>query len=175
MRYKQKASLRSEKVRSGVKWRRSSVFFRLFHSKTSWFIFRSILESGHSSSSVWKPTMKLQLFAIGFIFLCISGGASALATRVPAASAPGANVTSRAARIDGRDASALPKSRRRRYISQNDMVAILDYHNKVRGRVFPPASNMEYMVSARAESVLRTNMSPSELKAVVCLMMEWKV
>lgn len=27
------------------------------------------------------------------------------------------------------------------------MLAILDYHNKVRGKVFPPASNMEYMVS----------------------------
>ncbi|KAF0028147.1 hypothetical protein F2P81_019234 [Scophthalmus maximus] len=26
------------------------------------------------------------------------------------------------------------------------MLAILDYHNKVRGKVFPPASNMEYMV-----------------------------
>ncbi|MFT7809165.1 peptidase inhibitor 15 [Arapaima gigas] len=39
-----------------------------------------------------------------------------------------------------------PKARRRRYISQNDMIAILDYHNKVRGKVFPPAANMEYMV-----------------------------
>ncbi|KPP77481.1 peptidase inhibitor 15-like [Scleropages formosus] len=38
------------------------------------------------------------------------------------------------------------KARRRRYISQNDMIAILDYHNKVRGKVFPPASNMEYML-----------------------------
>lgn len=40
----------------------------------------------------------------------------------------------------------LPKARRKRYISQNDMIAILDYHNQVRGKVFPPAANMEYMV-----------------------------
>ncbi|KAH0521736.1 Peptidase inhibitor 15 [Microtus ochrogaster] len=40
----------------------------------------------------------------------------------------------------------IPKARRKRYISQNDMIAILDYHNQVRGKVFPPAANMEYMV-----------------------------
>ncbi|XP_062921346.1 peptidase inhibitor 15-like [Mobula hypostoma] len=40
----------------------------------------------------------------------------------------------------------VPKTRRRRYISQNDISAILDYHNKVRGRVVPPAANMEYMI-----------------------------
>lgn len=45
------------------------------------------------------------------------------------------------------DSANLPKTRRKRYISQNDMIAILDYHNQVRGKVFPPASNMEYMVS----------------------------
>ena len=39
-----------------------------------------------------------------------------------------------------------PKSRRKRYISQDDMIAILDYHNQVRASVFPPAANMEYMV-----------------------------
>ncbi|KAH0617630.1 hypothetical protein JD844_016073 [Phrynosoma platyrhinos] len=43
------------------------------------------------------------------------------------------------------DSTSLPKTRRKRYISQNDMIAILDYHNQVRGKVFPPASNMEYM------------------------------
>lgn len=43
--------------------------------------------------------------------------------------------------------ASLPKARRKRYISQNDMIAILDYHNQVRGKVFPPAANMEYMVS----------------------------
>lgn len=45
------------------------------------------------------------------------------------------------------DSAKIPKARRKRYISQNDMIAILDYHNQVRGKVFPPASNMEYMVS----------------------------
>nr|XP_011742756.1 peptidase inhibitor 15 isoform X1 [Macaca nemestrina]XP_011742757.1 peptidase inhibitor 15 isoform X1 [Macaca nemestrina] len=44
------------------------------------------------------------------------------------------------------DSADIPKARRKRYISQNDMIAILDYHNQVRGKVFPPAANMEYMV-----------------------------
>uniref|UniRef100_A0A3Q3JWI4 SCP domain-containing protein n=1 Tax=Monopterus albus TaxID=43700 RepID=A0A3Q3JWI4_MONAL len=44
--------------------------------------------------------------------------------------------------------SSLPsvhRVRRKRFISQADMVAILDYHNQVRASVFPPAANMEYM------------------------------
>lgn len=91
--------------------------------------------------------MKHQLFALDLILVCLSCGASALDTSVPAApqSSPPANFTGPGAeRING--ATSLSKTRRRRYISQNDMLAILDYHNKVRGKVFPPASNMEYMV-----------------------------
>ncbi|KAM4705636.1 peptidase inhibitor 15 [Rhinophrynus dorsalis] len=44
------------------------------------------------------------------------------------------------------DSANITKSRRKRYISQNDMIAILEYHNQVRSKVFPPAANMEYMV-----------------------------
>lgn len=44
------------------------------------------------------------------------------------------------------ESEGIPKARQKRYISQNDMIAILDYHNQVRGKVFPPAANMEYMV-----------------------------
>ncbi|KAL0200825.1 hypothetical protein M9458_004012, partial [Cirrhinus mrigala] len=33
----------------------------------------------------------------------------------------------------------------KRAISQSDMQLILDLHNKLRGQVYPPASNMEYM------------------------------
>lgn len=44
------------------------------------------------------------------------------------------------------DSASIPKARRKRYISQNDMIAILEYHNQVRSKVFPPAANMEYMV-----------------------------
>ncbi|KAJ8012053.1 hypothetical protein DPEC_G00064690 [Dallia pectoralis] len=40
----------------------------------------------------------------------------------------------------------VPRSRQRRWISQSDMLAILDYHNRVRSTVYPPAANMEYMV-----------------------------
>lgn len=46
------------------------------------------------------------------------------------------------------DSANIPKARRKRYISQNDMIAILEYHNQVRSKVFPPAANMEYMVGA---------------------------
>uniref|UniRef100_G3PNG2 LCCL domain-containing protein n=1 Tax=Gasterosteus aculeatus aculeatus TaxID=481459 RepID=G3PNG2_GASAC len=38
------------------------------------------------------------------------------------------------------------RSRGRRAISEGDMHLILDLHNKLRGQVHPPASNMEYMV-----------------------------
>uniref|UniRef100_A0A8C3G1W8 Peptidase inhibitor 15a n=1 Tax=Cyclopterus lumpus TaxID=8103 RepID=A0A8C3G1W8_CYCLU len=93
--------------------------------------------------------MKPELFAVDVMLLCLSCGASALATTFPAASTflPAANFTNRCAvRTQGTDVTAISKTRRKRYISQNDMLAILDYHNKVRGKVFPPASNMEYMV-----------------------------
>ncbi|XP_030623872.1 peptidase inhibitor R3HDML [Chanos chanos] len=42
--------------------------------------------------------------------------------------------------------ASVPRSRRKRHISSRDMTAILDYHNRVRSQVFPPAANMEYMV-----------------------------
>lgn len=65
-----------------------------------------------------------------------------MASTIPAVSTFGFTNAS-AAHSYGTDS----KVRRKRYISQNDMLAILDYHNKVRGKVFPPAANMEYMVS----------------------------
>ncbi|XP_024129030.1 cysteine-rich secretory protein LCCL domain-containing 1b [Oryzias melastigma] len=38
------------------------------------------------------------------------------------------------------------RSRGRRAISQEDMHLIVDLHNKLRGQVYPPASNMEHMM-----------------------------
>lgn len=38
------------------------------------------------------------------------------------------------------------KQRGKRAITDNDAQLILDLHNKLRGQVYPPASNMEYMV-----------------------------
>ncbi|XP_051887628.1 peptidase inhibitor 15-like [Pristis pectinata] len=38
-----------------------------------------------------------------------------------------------------------PRSRRKRHLSLRDRNVILDYHNKIRSQVFPPAANMEYM------------------------------
>ncbi|KAG9356155.1 hypothetical protein JZ751_000999 [Albula glossodonta] len=40
---------------------------------------------------------------------------------------------------------AEPKQRGRRAITESDMHLILDLHNKLRGQVYPQASNMEYM------------------------------
>uniref|UniRef100_A0A8C2IML0 Cysteine-rich secretory protein LCCL domain containing 1a n=1 Tax=Cyprinus carpio TaxID=7962 RepID=A0A8C2IML0_CYPCA len=38
------------------------------------------------------------------------------------------------------------RQRSKRAITASDMQAILDLHNKLRGQVYPPAANMEYMV-----------------------------
>lgn len=38
------------------------------------------------------------------------------------------------------------KQRGKRSITDTDAKLILDLHNKLRGQVYPPASNMEYMV-----------------------------
>lgn len=43
------------------------------------------------------------------------------------------------------------KQRGKRAISDSDAQLILDLHNKLRGQVYPPASNMEYMVSGRID------------------------
>ncbi|XP_016366176.1 peptidase inhibitor 15-A-like [Sinocyclocheilus rhinocerous] len=88
--------------------------------------------------------------AVDILLLCISCGASALAAFSPTASSslPATNFTDIGSAPSKylTEAANLPKTRRKRDISQNDMLALLDYHNKVRGKVFPPASNMEYMV-----------------------------
>lgn len=43
-------------------------------------------------------------------------------------------------------ATGVARSRRKRAISSREINALLDYHNRVRSQVFPPAANMEYMV-----------------------------
>lgn len=45
-----------------------------------------------------------------------------------------------------RNSSGVLHSRQRRYISSKDITGLLDYHNRVRSQVFPPAANMEFMV-----------------------------
>ncbi|XP_001515857.3 peptidase inhibitor R3HDML [Ornithorhynchus anatinus] len=40
----------------------------------------------------------------------------------------------------------VPRQRRKRHISARDVIALLNFHNRVRAGVFPPAANMEYMV-----------------------------
>ena len=97
-----------------------------------------------------KTMMKEISFHIHIMLLCIAWGASAWEVNNSAVpqSPPAANLTDIGSVLKFHvDSANIPKARRRRYISQNDMITILDYHNKVRGRVFPPASNMEYMVS----------------------------
>lgn len=53
-----------------------------------------------------------------------------------------------------------PHSRVRRAIPRSDKEEILMLHNKLRGQVYPPASNMEYMVSASSSPIRRP--PPSE-------------
>lgn len=89
----------------------------------------------------------MQPHLLAFIFLCVHCATSALAVTVTAALSSAPHAANSSSADAGTDGGSSSKSRRKRYISQTDMVAILDYHNKVRGKVFPPASNMEYMVS----------------------------
>ena len=44
------------------------------------------------------------------------------------------------------EAISAPHSRSKRAISSREINALLDYHNRVRSQVFPPAANMEFMV-----------------------------
>ncbi|XP_034445969.1 peptidase inhibitor R3HDML [Hippoglossus hippoglossus] len=54
------------------------------------------------------------------------------------------------AQSDSRMLAAAPgaasRSRRKRAISSREIKALLDYHNRVRSQVSPPAANMEYML-----------------------------
>lgn len=50
-------------------------------------------------------------------------------------------------RLLSRYQHAEPHSRVRRAIPMSDRQEILMLHNKLRGQVYPPASDMEYMVS----------------------------
>ncbi|TSK98364.1 Peptidase inhibitor 15-A [Bagarius yarrelli] len=85
--------------------------------------------------------------AIDLLLICMScGAASVLAAFNSTVSAPPSTAFSDNSSKYHMDIGNVPKTRRKRYISQDDRQAILDYHNKVRGNVFPPASNMEYMV-----------------------------
>lgn len=46
------------------------------------------------------------------------------------------------------------KQRGKRAITEGDMHLILDLHNKLRGQVYPQASNMEYMVRKLSQDQL---------------------
>lgn len=62
------------------------------------------------------------------------------------------------------------RSRGRRAISEGDMHLILDLHNKLRGQVHPPASNMEYMVSAGDTAVCFTGIQVSIVRVRIQLL-----
>lgn len=91
--------------------------------------------------------MKNSSFSNYVILLFIASGAGVAVVNSTVSSSDKANVTVIQESSQDQLSAFLPKSRRKRYISQSDMIAILDYHNKVRANVFPPAANMEYMVS----------------------------
>lgn len=56
--------------------------------------------------------------------------------------------------------------RARRAIPRSDKEEILMLHNKLRGQVYPPASNMEYMVRAATPTQDRRPKVPSVLSPV---------
>lgn len=91
--------------------------------------------------------MKKSSFSNCVILFFIASGAGAVMLNFTTSSSDKSNIAVIKDSSQDRLSTLVPKSRRKRYISQSDMIAILDYHNKVRANVFPPAANMEYMVS----------------------------
>ncbi|MCJ8744740.1 hypothetical protein PDJAM_G00121960, partial [Pangasius djambal] len=85
-------------------------------------------------------------FLFDLILLFIASHVSARTVKNETDLPTGVNTTV-AESVEDQVSMSVIKSRRKRYISQSDMLAIVDYHNQVRARVFPPAANMEYMVS----------------------------
>lgn len=92
--------------------------------------------------------MKGMCYFTNVVLFCIARGASGLLIHNSTDSTSISNFTDMNSTLNAQVSALIPKSRRKRWISQSDMLAILDYHNKVRANVFPPAANMEYMVSA---------------------------
>lgn len=91
--------------------------------------------------------MKNISFFTDMLLLLIASDASAWIIRNATETLTGTKITVNKTEMENDGLASMPKSRRKRYISQSDMIAILDYHNNVRANVFPPAANMEYMVS----------------------------
>ncbi|XP_055057991.2 peptidase inhibitor 15 [Misgurnus anguillicaudatus] len=89
--------------------------------------------------------MKKNVFT-DLLLLLVASDAGAWTVKNKTDSLAGANITINKTKLEENGLASLPKSRQKRYISQHDMMAILDYHNMVRANVFPPAANMEYMV-----------------------------
>lgn len=96
------------------------------------------------------------------ILLCGVNGRVVNSTEAPQVHG---NVSSTPPGIKPGSPSGVRGARRRRFISQGDMVSILDYHNQVRARVYPPAANMEYMVR---EDTGEIGLSSSSYLTLVC-------
>ncbi|KAL0966104.1 hypothetical protein UPYG_G00290980 [Umbra pygmaea] len=88
--------------------------------------------------------MKAMCYFTNVILFSIASGASAWLIRNSTDAI--ANVTDIKSTLKLQVSALIANSRPRRWISQNDMLSILDYHNQVRSNVFPPAADMEYMV-----------------------------
>uniref|UniRef100_A0A8C2A7V9 Peptidase inhibitor 15b n=1 Tax=Cyprinus carpio TaxID=7962 RepID=A0A8C2A7V9_CYPCA len=90
--------------------------------------------------------MKSINFFTDLLLVFIVSDASAWIIRNATETLTGTKITVNKTEMENDGLASMPKSRRKRYISQSDMIAILDYHNNVRANVFPPAANMEYML-----------------------------
>ncbi|XP_076023102.1 peptidase inhibitor R3HDML [Genypterus blacodes] len=86
----------------------------------------------------------VQLLLVATLWMKAHAGAAA----VLPSSAETLNLSRAAAGVqsDIRNLTSVPHGRRKRAISSREIKALLDYHNRVRSQVFPPAANMEIMV-----------------------------
>lgn len=90
----------------------------------------------------------VQLLLAATLWMMPRTGAVPAAVLLPG-SAELLNMTGAGAQTDSRMLSGAVStscSRRKRALSEREINALLDYHNRVRSRVYPTAANMELMV-----------------------------
>ncbi|KAM9351051.1 peptidase inhibitor R3HDML [Symphorus nematophorus] len=93
----------------------------------------------------------VQLLLAATLWMVPHMGAAAAAAAVLSSSSELLNTTRAGAEAQSdlrmlSEAVSAPRSRRRRAVSPREINALLDYHNRVRSQVFPPAANMEFML-----------------------------
>lgn len=128
----------------------------IFINALTYFFTRlqSCAESGRCGCSLLPLLMAqmddvwVQLLLAATLWMMPHTGAVPAAV-LPPGSTELLNMTGAGAQTDSRmltGAVSAPCSRQKRALSDGEINALLDYHNRVRSQVFPPAANMELMV-----------------------------